>query len=174
MPTIIAHAIVPLAAAVALGPKHIIRPVAILGAVIAMLPDADVVGFKLGIAYADSWGHRGATHSFVFAAIMAGLATVLLRAQRRWTIFAFLFAAMVSHGLLDTLTNGGLGAALLWPFSDARIFADFRPIEVSPIGAGFFSARGVAVLLSELRWIIGPAALLALGGWTLRRRAAAV
>jgi inner membrane protein len=173
MPTIMTHAIVPLAAALALGPARIIRPVAIAGAILAMLPDADVVGFKLGIAYADTWGHRGATHSLMLAAIVAAIATALIRpAQRAWT-FAFLFAAMASHGLLDTLTNGGLGAALFWPFSDARIFAPFQPVQVSPIGAGFFSARGLAVIISELRWIILPAMILGVFGWALRRMAQA-
>ena len=34
---------------------------------LAMLPDADVVAFKLGIPYGATWGHRGASHSLVFA-----------------------------------------------------------------------------------------------------------
>lgn len=58
---------------------------------------------------------------------------------------------MVSHGLLDTLTTGGKGVALLWPFSDERFFAPLQFIRVSPIGVGrFLSERGLAVLLSEL------------------------
>jgi inner membrane protein len=171
MPTIMTHAIVPLAAALALGPTRIATPVAIGGALLAMLPDADVVSFKLGIAYADAWGHRGATHSFAFAAIVAGLATFVLRPARLYWSFAFLFAAMASHGILDTLTNGGLGAALFWPFSEARIFAPVQPVRVSPIGAGFFSQRGLAVMISETYWIIGPAMIIGLSGWAYRRRA---
>ena len=30
---------------------------------LSLLPDADVVGFALGVQYGDPWGHRGATHS---------------------------------------------------------------------------------------------------------------
>ena len=33
---------------------------------LALLPDADVIAFKLGIPYSAPWGHRGATHSLLF------------------------------------------------------------------------------------------------------------
>jgi inner membrane protein len=49
---------------------------------------------------------------------------------------------------------------LLWPFSEARIFAPVTPIRVSPIGAGFFSMRGVETMLSELIWVWLPLASL--------------
>jgi inner membrane protein len=71
--------------------------------------------------------------------------------------------------LLDALTNGGLGVALFAPFSNERFFFPWRPIEVSPIGAGFFSARGMRVLLSEARWIWLPAATVCAVVW-LRQR----
>src|SRR5262245_141675 len=41
---------------------------------LSLLPDADVIGFAMGVRYADPWGHRGATHSLTFA---IALATVL-------------------------------------------------------------------------------------------------
>lgn len=53
----------------------------------------------------------------------------------------------------------------LWPLTKQRYFAAVRPIEVSPIGRGFFSERGVAVLLSELLWIWLP---LMLGAAAMR------
>ena len=37
---------------------------------LSLLPDADVIGFRFGIRYADAWGHRGATHSLLFALAM--------------------------------------------------------------------------------------------------------
>ncbi|HYX92236.1 MAG TPA: hypothetical protein VE782_11770, partial [Myxococcaceae bacterium] len=43
------------------------------------------------------------------------------------------------HGLLDALTDGGLGAALFWPLTAARCFAPVLPIPVAPIGPGIFS-----------------------------------
>jgi inner membrane protein len=72
--------------------------------------------------------------------------------------------------LLDALTNGGLGVALAWPFDDKRFFFPWRPIEVSPIGAGFFSARGLAVIGSELLRVVLPTAILATALLAWRRR----
>lgn len=169
MPTIMAHALVPLALAAAAGRNRVAPRVAVAGVMLAMLPDADVIGFKFGIAYASAWGHRGATHSLVMAAL-ATLAMLLLLRPPRWGwSAAFLFASASSHGLLDAQTSGGLGPALLWPFSQARIFAPETPIRVSPIGANFFSMRGVETLISEAKWVAAPCLALGLGGWTLRR-----
>ncbi|MEP7347936.1 MAG: metal-dependent hydrolase, partial [Gemmatimonadaceae bacterium] len=40
--------------------------------------------------------------------------------------------------------------ALLWPFSNVRYFAPWRPIPVAPIGLDFLSERGLRVALTEL------------------------
>ncbi|APE27241.1 metal-dependent hydrolase [Aurantiacibacter gangjinensis] len=170
MPTIMTHAIVPLAMAAAAGRDRISPKIAIAGAVLAVAPDADVIGFALGVDYGDPWGHRGATHSIAFAAMIAAVTAALWKEARSLFAFAFLTFAMASHGLLDTLTNGGLGAALWWPFENARIFAPVTPVRVSPIGADFFSARGLETLVSELKWIWLPCAALAVGGLLLRRQ----
>lgn len=173
MPTIMTHAIVPLAVAVAAGPVRISPKVALAGAMLAMAPDADVIGFAFGVDYGDAWGHRGATHSLVFACLIAaGVALIWKQARSLWA-FLFLAFAIASHGLLDTLTDGGLGAALWWPFDHARIFAPITPVRVSPIGADFFSARGWETLQSELVWIWLPCALLLVAGWTIRKVKAA-
>ena len=64
------------------------------------------------------------------------------------------------------LTDGGLGVALFWPWSDTRHFAPWRVIDVSPFANRFFSARGVEVLLSELRWVWMPTlSLAAMAAW---------
>ncbi len=163
MPTIMTHAAVPLAGALMLGRHNIPVPVLATGIAFAMLPDADVIGFAVGIEYADPWGHRGATHSLAFAGAAALLAVALLRPARYLLAGLFLFLSMASHGLLDTLTNGGLGAALFWPFDNSRFFAPITPIAVSPIGVSdFISERGLRVLQSEALWIWTPLALLAL------------
>jgi len=70
----------------------------------------------------------------------------------------FVFVCAASHPLLDAMTSGGLGVALAWPWSEHRFFAPWRPIRVSPFAPQFFSARGVATLLSELRWVWLPLA----------------
>jgi len=62
-----------------------------------------------------------------------------------------------THGLLDALTSGGLGIALLAPFDNTRYFFAVTPIEVSPIGfRRFFSAWGARVMLSEFVWVWIP------------------
>jgi inner membrane protein len=68
------------------------------------------------------------------------------------------------------LTDGGLGVALYWPWSDARHFAPWRVIEVSPFAHRFFSARGVEVMLSELRCVWWPALTVAALAFWIRRR----
>lgn len=166
------HAIVPLAIGFALGPTRIARPLIGIGAALAMLPDADVVGFAMGIDYASPFGHRGASHSIAIAALTASVVATVYPPARNRLAWLFLFASMVSHGLLDALTSGGLGPALLWPFDETRYFASIRPVMVSPIGGGFFSLRGLAVLWSEWLWIWCPTlALLLIGRFWRRRKA---
>ena len=63
-------------------------------------------------------------------------------------------AVLASHGLLDTLTDGGLGVALLWPVSNHRFFAPIRPIPVAPIGLGLLTRRGATVLVTELEFCL--------------------
>src|SRR5262245_62425304 len=78
-------------------------------------------------------------------------------------------AVLASHGLLDTLTDGGLGAALFWPFDLTRYFAPWRPIPVSPIGLAFLSPYGLSVAATELA-LFAPAIAWAFGrprlGWS--------
>ncbi len=78
----------------------------------------------------------------------------------------FVFVCAASHPLLDAMTSGGLGVALAWPWSEQRFFAPWRPIRVSPFAPQSFSARGVATLLSELRWVWLPLAT-AVVAWKL-------
>jgi len=139
----------------------------LLGAAVAVAPDLDVIGFRLGIAYSDLLGHRGLTHSLPFAAVVSGLLTLsvyrsgagpLTRAQ----VWFFLFLAMALHGVLDAFTNGGLGIAFFSPFSARRYFFPIRPLEVSPLSIRrFLTGRGLAILASEVRWVWIPAILLA-------------
>jgi inner membrane protein len=142
---------------------------AALWSALSLLPDADVIGFKLGIRYADEWGHRGATHSFVFALAVAAVVGLIARAARLpvWRTALVAAAVVASHPLLDTLTDGGLGCALLWPFSNERFFAPWRPIPVAPIGPAFLSARGLRIVATELV-LLSPFLIYAL--WPRRPR----
>jgi inner membrane protein len=160
MPTILTHALVPLALGAGLGSARVSRPLLITAIVASMLPDIDVLSFRLGIAYGDVFGHRGATHSIGFALLLGLIALVFARRLGSSRLSAFVFVAIsaFSHGLLDMLTNGGHGVALLWPISAVRMFAPWQVIEVSPLGLHrFLDGRGVAVLESEIMWVWLPA-----------------
>jgi inner membrane protein len=138
-----------------------------------MLPDLDVIGFRFGVHYGDFWGHRGFTHSLAFAALLAtGVAAVLGRGSfsiNTALVWAYLFVATASHGLLDAFTDGGLGVAFFSPFHSGRYFFSWRPILVAPIGVGrFFTFRGVAVLRSEILWVWLPSAVLMAIAWIIR------
>lgn len=158
MPSIITHAAIPLAMYWAAEPGRIPPRLLAAGVLATVLPDLDVAAFALGIPYADAFGHRGASHSLLFAAMLALLGALLHRPlrSRPAQAAAWLFACTVSHPLLDAMTSGGLGVALLWPWDDHRFFAPWRPILVSPFANGFFSTRGMATSLSELRWVWLP------------------
>ncbi|HLJ25095.1 MAG TPA: metal-dependent hydrolase [Candidatus Angelobacter sp.] len=139
----------------------------------SILPDADVLGFRVGIHYGDLWGHRGMTHSLLFAAIIAVCMALRFRypVSDRWKLGALLFLITASHGLLDAMTDGGLGVAFFSPFNRQRYFLPWTPIHVSPIGAsGFFSARGLDVIWSEIVWIWGPAAVVGVVSYALAHR----
>lgn len=49
----------------------------LLGIFCSVIPDADVLAFKFGIPYGHMFGHRGFTHSFFFAAVLALLLVLL-------------------------------------------------------------------------------------------------
>jgi len=227
MPSIITHAAVPLALWCAADRGRIPPRLLAAGVIAAMLPDADVLVFALHIPYADAFGHRGASHSLLFAFVLAAVAAVLAffgsgrpwsvpgnsGSRRPWSALlcqprlapteeamarsgsgrpwsavscqprlaptkagptvastlqaaVFVFVCAASHPLLDAMTSGGLGVALAWPWSEQRFFAPWRPIRVSPFAPQFFSARGVATLLSELRWVWLPLAT-AVVAWKL-------
>lgn len=134
-------------------PKHRLRAMVWMSAA-AMLPDADVIAFAFGIPYQAPLGHRGAAHALAAAPILAILPSVLLdlisRTKPRLRTWLIMSMVVASHGLLDTLTDGGLGVALAWPWSAERFFAPWRPIPVAPIGAAFISARGLYCIAVEL------------------------
>ena len=139
---------------------------------LSLLPDLDVVGFSLGVQYGDPWGHRGATHSLTMAVVIGVVAAAVAPALkqpalRTGTIATFVVA---SHGLLDTMTDGGLGCALLWPFDLTRYFAPWRPIPVAPIGLAFLTPGGLLIAIVELA-LFFPLIAFALPSGRVRRAA---
>ncbi len=177
MPTVFSHPAPVLALAAALGSRVVPARLLLFGVFCAVLPDLDVIGFKLGIRYADLLGHRGFSHSLLFALLMGLFGAALapwLRCSRP-AAFGVGLAAVASHILLDAMTNGGLGVAALWPLDKARYFLDWRPIRVSPLNLRvFFGRQGLEVLISEWRWVWLPCVTAGATAWLLRRTLANV
>jgi inner membrane protein len=175
MPTVMSHAV----AALALGRAFRRAPwparVWWVGALCAMAPDADVVGVWLGVPFGSLLGHRGLTHSLPFAAALAAvLAPLLVPPGSRLRLALYLFLATASHGVLDAMTDGGIGIAFFAPFDAERYYLPWQPIAVSPLGVRrFLSARGIEVLASEAVWVWLPSALFAAVASPLTRPRAA-
>jgi inner membrane protein len=142
MPTVITHAAVPIAAALALGKDRVNPKLLALGVVASMLPDLDVLAFRLNVAYSHDLGHRGASHSLFIALVLGLLASAIapgLGLSRIKALF-FVSCSAASHGLLDMLTNGGLGVAIWWPWTNERYFFPCQVIEASPLSLRRFLA----------------------------------
>jgi inner membrane protein len=167
VPTAFSHTVAAFGIAACFYRPEIPKRVWLAGAACAVAPDLDVIGFRYGIEYGDFLGHRGLTHSIPFAAAVASAVVGLsfrngVPGLSRRMLWLYLFLAMASHGLLDALTDGGLGIALFAPFDNSRYFFPVRPIQVSPIGIRrFFHTGGLGVLASEIPWVWLPSLLLA-------------
>ncbi|HRI01206.1 MAG TPA: metal-dependent hydrolase [Saprospiraceae bacterium] len=154
MPTIIGHCFFGMSLA-SLKPVGLDVSKAIgLSILCSCIPDIDGIGFFAGIPYHSIWGHRGITHSILFAMLWSYLLSqYFLKDESRelkvqW--FFHFFWCTISHSLLDSMTDGGLGVGFFLPFIDERYFiANFIP--VSPMSIGFFSSiPGILFLLEEL------------------------
>jgi inner membrane protein len=165
MPSIISHP------AVAIGLWPILQRFRVppllfwVGAFCTIVPDFDVITFAFGVSYGEVLGHRGFTHSLLFAALLSVILTQVFWPQHasKPACFWFLFLCTASHGVLDAMTSGGMGVAFWAPFDNTRYFFPWRPIRVSPLSVRqFFGPRGVAVIGSEILWIWIPAFLVAL------------
>lgn len=120
----------------------------------AIIPDLDVLAFKFGISYSHPFGHRGFTHSILFAIIWSVLLAFSFGKSRKLIFAIVMFLSTVSHGVLDAMTSGGEGVGFFIPIDNSRYFFPFRGIKVSPIGIQeFFSEWGINVIWSELKYI---------------------
>jgi inner membrane protein len=123
---------------------------------LALLPDADVVGLSLGLQDHGLYGHRGYSHSLLFAvAIGTGAYMVARRwGTRPWFTALLTFLAVTSHGLLDAMTYRTRGIPFFWPFDEMRVTFGWRPIPPAPTGTDFFSKRGLEVMAVELVYFL--------------------
>ena len=125
---------------------------------LALLPDFDLIPLAFGVPDRGLCGHRGLSHTPLFAlavgvVVFAGLwlgkrRQRQLRDALRSASIACLLVA--SHGLLDALAQGGRGLLLLWPLSSARFHFLWRPIPDAPTGLAFFSGIGMRHLAIEV------------------------
>ena len=166
MPSPFAHPAPALALATFFRSPRLPARVVVAGVLCSVAPDLDTVGRRLGIFWGPMMQHRCLTHSIAFAAVLG--AAVALAVRRRWTaipfatLWLYLFLATASHGFLDAFTNGGRGVAFFAPFSKARYFSPWRPIEVSPLRVDRFWERAPVVLASEALWVWTPSTAVAL------------
>lgn len=169
MPTVVTHALLPLIGVGALGPPR--PPVRLIAAamIAGMLPDADVVGRLFGVPHYVDIGHRGVTHTVLFALLvgLCGLGLGPSLKVRRPVAAAVLFFSTLSHPLTDMLTKGGKGMMLWWPLERDRFAFAGRPVEVAHVGLqDVYSGRLWPVFLSEALWLLIPALVAA---WLIRR-----
>jgi inner membrane protein len=145
----------------------------VLTALLAVFPDFDAFS---SAAYGALLGHRGVTHSLVFALWLAFLtASLTFRPLRGslWALTGVFFLATASHGLLDALTRGGMAIPFFWPLTDQRN-GNWGPIPVSDLAFEIPDPRQSRALRSELLWVLLPTgvfvSVLALCRLVRRRR----
>nr|AYM52585.1 inner membrane protein [Aetherobacter sp.] len=175
MPSVISHPAVVLGLGPLFARAGITPRLWLVGAACTVAPDLDSIGFFLGVRYASLLGHRGLSHSLLFALTLAlSLSPLCRRLSPRASLLAvvaFLFACTASHGMLDALTNGGLGVAFFSPLDEHRYFFPWRPIAVSPLSVSrFLAGRGLRVLASELKWVVLPSAVTGIAAHLLLAR----
>lgn len=148
--------------------RKVVRPVGLMvcAGLLSAAPDLDTLFFGV-IPYAHFFGHRGFFHAPFFAFLVAMALSLLLLALSRsctilasaWLAAAF-FLAMASHGILDAMTDAGLGVMLFYPFSEGRHFLPWRPFHAPPVRLSSLSLRQVRMMVrSELPIVLVCAAI---------------
>ncbi len=143
----------------------IVTPFVIWCAVVAVLPDADLLIPNF---------HRTATHSLtatVLIFIVTAAVTGKVTGRTDWRTASALAAAHATHLLLDWLgadPSPPRGFQLLWPF-DGRFFIsdwDVFPGTERRFGTGHFLAVNLHAAIVEVA-MLGPCAIAA---WYVRRK----
>lgn len=173
----ITHALSGAVCAQALPPQVRNWRVTLWAALVAASPDIDVFFTRNPLQYIE-W-HRGITHSFVGAAVLAlltawsllwslsceGPLTDSRAARHGWTwkqAWGFSYFLLMLHVWLDVATS--YGTQVLLPFSDLRVrFAGLfivDPLTILPLAVGLlFFAKKQRVMIGLLIWILAfPAA----------------
>ena len=167
MPTIITHGVVAYLAARMAGPSLPPRLWG-LSMLCAMVPDLDSIGLYLGVPYGHILGHRGFSHSPLFALVLAigvclvGLRSISPRSRTWWWCLAILTLSTASHGLLDAVTTAPYGVAFLVPFSDERILLPWLLVPAVAVGWDFFTrpVSSAFVTMAEIQVFWMPLLLI--------------
>ena len=88
--------------------------------------DVDYASLLFEVRPHDTFGHRGATHSLLVAAVVAAIVACAVFRARFARTFAILFAVGASHAIVDSVTAGDVGVALFWPLTSARVHVPSR------------------------------------------------
>src|SRR5207245_11432948 len=101
MPTVLTHPALPLAIGLGLGRDIIAPRLLVAGVAASILPDLDVLAFRLGVPYDSPLAHRGLSHSLLFAALVAllGAGCHRLLKTRPSTAFLVRRAGTASQGI---------------------------------------------------------------------------
>ena len=105
--------------------------------VIAVIPDLDLIG---NVPINNIFGHRGFTHSLIFALLLTLLASVMFwrefkNDKSRFYLISlnFLLVAMM-HPFLDAGTDRNYGVAFFSPWSNHRYSLPWAPINDKALG----------------------------------------
>ena len=124
--------------------KQIGNKAPIIGAIIATIPDLDVLLIPFFDEFQKISIHRGYSHSILFCLLGAFLCAYIL-SKIKWTkevrfskLLRFSFLALVTHVLLDAFTS--YGTQLFLPFTDWRVSFDsisiIDPVYTLPLLLG--------------------------------------
>ena len=83
----------------------------------------------------------------------------------------YCFVVTATHGILDSMTDKGMGVGFFIPFDNTRYFMPWRPIYASPMKISrFFSQTGLEVLTAEIIWIWIPITVFYVGVAVYRKK----
>jgi inner membrane protein len=152
----------------------VLRPwtIPIAAGILAAAPDLDLAGKRLFvIRNYGFFSHRGFFHSpFFLVLLSATLVGIVARNDSRKTfvwLWLLLAASMVTHPLLDALTDGGAGVMLALPFSRARFFFPWHPIHAAPPADNILS-RAWLIRPSEIAFCVSALLIGLAELWVLR------
>ena len=128
----------------------------VLSVLLPVLPDIDVIGLFFGFSSEDLFGHRGITHSVLFACIVGILAVTMffrksgLTRKATLLLTAYFFLLTASHGFLDAFNDSRVGVAFWAPFENGRYLFPFNPIVPSSVLLTDSSSFGISLIVGKI------------------------